>query len=236
MRRVLLIVTILMGLTGVAYAGGGGHFSLCPGFSEGSNISMLDSCFSGTAHFAPAGTAIRISNDGQFPHDLTAVDGSFATGLLEGGQSTDLTFDQTGIYKIYCTIHGTASGEGMAGILVVGEPAPGVVAASMDLGPVESMVTDQGERILSAMDNQGRAMGKLTAAQDEIVAGLAELSTKGFESPSEAPQVVIQNPGQGLNMAVGLAVGLALAALVGLAQVKRREGSSVDLQKPVREI
>ena len=81
MRRLLIVVAVLTLIPGVASAGGGGS-SQCPGFTTGTTVSMLDSCFSGTAHFAPTETTITISNDGALPHTFTAVDGSFGSGQL----------------------------------------------------------------------------------------------------------------------------------------------------------
>ena len=239
MRRIFLVVALVMSLSGVAYAGGGGgSISICPAFSEGSTISMLDSCFSGIAHFAPAAAPIRVSNDGQLPHTLTAVDGSFDTGMVDGGQSSELMFDEPGIYKVFCSLHGTAAGDGMAGIVVVGEPAPGVVAASLDLGPVEAAVTDQKSAILSAMDNQGRAMGDIRAAQDDIVASIRELKEGGVAVPASSPSVVVQNSGTTLYLAVGVALGLGLASLLALTQLRRREQTQdgVDLNRSITEM
>ena len=73
-------------IPGVASAGGGGG-SQCPGFATGTTVSMLDSCFSGTAHFAPTETTITISNDGELAHTFTAVDGSFDSGQLQPGET-----------------------------------------------------------------------------------------------------------------------------------------------------
>jgi plastocyanin len=130
MRRLLVAFVAVMVIPGVAWAGGGGvDTSGCAGYSEGHSISMRDSCFAGTAHFAPSGTTITVSNDGGFPHTLTAVDGSFDTGLVEAGATTDLVVDEPGIYRVFCSLHGTAQGEGMAGVLVVGETVPASVAA-----------------------------------------------------------------------------------------------------------
>ncbi len=110
-----------------APAGGGGH-SLCAGFASGPTVFMRDNCFWGTAHFAEPGT-ITITNDGEQPHNLTVVDGGLATSDLAAGASETLTFADRGIYRVYCTIHGTASGEGMAGVLIVGEQSIPIVAA-----------------------------------------------------------------------------------------------------------
>jgi plastocyanin len=132
MRRLLVSCVILMLMPGVAWAGGGHGTSACTGFGEGTAVSMQDSCFTGTAHFAPSGTTINVTNDGGLPHTLTAVDGSFDTGQVAPGSSVELTIDEPGIYRVFCSLHGTAQGEGMAGVLIVGEAAAGSVAAPSD--------------------------------------------------------------------------------------------------------
>lgn len=139
MRRLLVATAMLMALPGVASAGGGGVDTAgCAGYARGDEISMLDSCFSGTAHFAPSGSPITVSNDGVLPHTLTAVDGSFDTGFLDPGATAELTIDEPGVYQVFCSLHGTVQGEGMAGVLVIGEPNPtGMATSSGDAEVVE---------------------------------------------------------------------------------------------------
>ncbi len=120
MRRMLLALFLVALIPGVASAGGGGGGSLCPGFATGDTVSMLDSCSAGTAHFAPSGAPITVQNDGQLPHTITAVDGSFDSGQLQAGASYELNLEP-GVYKVFCTLHGSAEGNGMAGVLIVDE-------------------------------------------------------------------------------------------------------------------
>jgi plastocyanin len=120
----LLTVGLILLLPGVVLAGGGGGGAICAGFATDSTVVMRDNCFEGTAHFAEAGTTITIRNEGHLPHSFTAVDGSFDTGLLDGGQRAEIELEGAAIVQVYCTLHGTAQGSGMAGILVVGDPAP----------------------------------------------------------------------------------------------------------------
>jgi plastocyanin len=105
-----------------AAAGGGGH-GACSGFTRGATISMQDACFQGTAHIAEPGTTLTVTNYGQMPHDFTAVDGSFSSGLLQPSQSFQVTLDEPGVIPFYCTLHGSATGTGMAGVLFVEQPA-----------------------------------------------------------------------------------------------------------------
>ena len=123
MKRIVLIVIAMLAVPATAYGGGGGRpSSQCPGFAEGAFISMLDSCFAGTAQIAPAGTTLTVSNDGILPHTITAVDGSFDSGILQPGETFQLTIDQPGLVRVFCVLHGTAEGEGMAGVIVAEDP------------------------------------------------------------------------------------------------------------------
>lgn len=243
MRRLLrtvttAAVTLAMGLAmlglvpgfqnAVARAGGGGLASGCPGFGEGTTISMLDSCFSGTAHFAPSGSTIEVSNDGQMPHTFTAVDGSFDSGEMQPGETFELTVDEPGMYRVFCSLHGTADGQGMAGVLVVGEAAPPTVSTGTDLASIREAVAEENQAIVEAMNRQTTALGNLSAAQANLRAGVDEV---GASIGTEAPVAVVPVPSQDEDMSMwvlilsGLAVGLAAAAL---AAVLRRGKTAPD--------
>jgi hypothetical protein len=71
-----------------------------------------------------------VRNDGELPHTYTAVDGSFDTGLLQPGQSAEIRVGDAGVFGAYCTLHGSSAGGGMAGALVVGDPAAASAAAN----------------------------------------------------------------------------------------------------------
>lgn len=125
MRRpliVLIAAATMLGVASAALAGGGGHGAVCRGFGDGQGIVMRDSCFEGTGHVVEAGRTIVVTNAGQIPHTLTAADGSFDSGTIEPGSTHRFTIAETGTVPIYCTLHGTADGDGMAGLLVA-EPA-----------------------------------------------------------------------------------------------------------------
>ncbi len=124
MRRTMLVmittVILVLAGTGWAVAGGGGHGgSACRGFGEGDSLLMRDHCFEGVGHVATAGQAVTVTNVGNAPHSITAADGSFDSGDIAPGESYELTLDETGVVPIYCTLHGNARGDGMAGLVVV---------------------------------------------------------------------------------------------------------------------
>lgn len=194
MRRLVVAAVIVMALPGVAWAGGG-HIdtSGCAGYGEGKAVVMQDSCFSGTAHFAPGGT-LTVSNDGQLPHTLTAVDGSFDTGTVTAGGSAELTIDEPGVYRVFCSLHGTAQGEGMAGVLVVGEPTPTALALPADTSAISQTVAAETDRVVQ---------GVASATQQPVT----------IDREVEPVQLVVL-------IMVGLAAGLALAALLTVLRLR----------------
>lgn len=138
MRRTILILltTITMVLVGAGWAMAGGGGVACRGFDEGHSLLMRDHCFEGVGHVVTAGRTVTVTNAGQAPHTITAVDGSFDSGPIAAGESYELSLDDPGTVPIYCTLHGTADGDGMAGLLVVeaadltdAEPASSVATA-----------------------------------------------------------------------------------------------------------
>jgi plastocyanin len=132
-RMLVLSVLALVATARPAAAGGGGAYGTCAGFTRGATIAIQDSCFQGTAHIVEPGTTVTVTNYGQLPHDFTAVDGSFSSGLLQPSQSFQVTLHEPGAIAFYCTLHGSASGSGMAGVLFVEQPASsGVRQAAMN--------------------------------------------------------------------------------------------------------
>ncbi|MBW3661684.1 MAG: hypothetical protein KY469_01185 [Actinobacteria bacterium] len=122
MRRVLVISTLIAIATlwSAAPAGaGGGGGAICDGYSEASTIEMFDHCFQGTAHTVAPGMSVTVINQGQAPHTFTAADGSFDSGVLQPGESWEVSFDESGVATVYCTLHGTPEGHGMAGAVLV---------------------------------------------------------------------------------------------------------------------
>jgi len=240
MRRLLVVTVILMVIPGVAWAGGGGvDTSGCAGYSEGTTVVMQDSCFAGTAHFAPTDNTITVTNDGQLPHTLTAVDGSFDTGQVAPGSSAQLSVDAPGIYRVFCSLHGTAQGEGMAGLLVVGEAEPASVAAPSDTSAISAAVASETDKIVSAIEGQQSTLRGLNATEAKLLVALEQFD--GEASPS-VPQVITvageASPSQvAVLLMVGLASGLGLAALLTVLRLRIADGSSgrIDRFEPSME-
>ncbi len=66
--------------------------------------------FSPTPLHVKAGTALIVANDDGTAHTLTADDGRFDTGDLDGGKQTKITIDKPGKYSYHCDIHNYMTG------------------------------------------------------------------------------------------------------------------------------
>jgi plastocyanin len=66
----------------------------------------------------PPGTEVEWLDEGG-RHSIEADDGSFKSDALTAGASFKRRFDQPGIYKYFCSFHGSAGGHDMAGTIVV---------------------------------------------------------------------------------------------------------------------
>jgi plastocyanin len=92
------------------------------------HIGMLDNVFTRDVTRVPAGTPVEFSNDGKTVHNAVAADGAWSTTERLGrdirpGESTAITVDRPGVYRYYCSLHGTKDGDGMYATLVVGDVA-----------------------------------------------------------------------------------------------------------------
>ena len=89
------------------------------------NVTIGDNFFSPKNITINAGDTIVWTHVGGAIHTVTADDGSFNSGSLQGGQSYTRTFSTAGTYPYYCIPHGSPGGLGMSGtITVVAAPPP----------------------------------------------------------------------------------------------------------------
>lgn len=118
----------LIGLLGllVVFACGGGEGGGEPISGDAVVVDMFDNRYEFTEVMVPVGGTVTFVGAGRNPHNAVAADGSWSTedvfGSLEQleGDEAVLTFDEPGEYPFFCTFHGNADGDGMAGTLVVG--------------------------------------------------------------------------------------------------------------------
>ena len=126
----VLAFPVLIAPTAGAGGGGGG---LCTTVSKTDQLTMRDFCFDGVVHLGSAGTTIVVTNQGQAAHNLVAAAGGFGVKQLAPGERAELRIDRPGVYQYYCSFHGSATGAGMAGVLVV-EDGASLTAARSDAG------------------------------------------------------------------------------------------------------
>lgn len=150
MRTVLTaMATIALAAIGpagaVAGGGGGGGGGPCRAYTPESRVDRVvlrDFCFDPVTAPVAGGTELTVVNAGDQPHTLTAADGSFDTGVIEPGGTVTVTVDGDGLTPVYCTLHATRAGSGMAGTLVAsaGSVQP---AADQPAGSAAATLTGQ---------------------------------------------------------------------------------------------
>ena len=102
-----------------------------------SNAQVQDFSFSPATINISAGDSVEWTFAGAFDHNVTAVDGSFASATMTSG-SFQHTFSQAGTVAYYCTIHGDAQGNGMAGTIVVASAATNTPQATDTPAPTNT--------------------------------------------------------------------------------------------------
>ena len=82
-------------------------------------VTIKDSRFDSKNITVKAGTTVIWEMDANFPHTVTADDGSFDSGRLGDGETFSFTFNTAGEFPYYCTFHGGPGGSGMSGTVTV---------------------------------------------------------------------------------------------------------------------
>jgi plastocyanin len=133
-------------------------------------VRMVDDEFSPEYVEVPPGAQVIFRNNGRNPHNAVAVDGSFSTIDAEGGDT--LSGDGTRVnvgdehraVRFYCTLHGTAEGAGMAGVLVVGEVSPEELAEATGVDRPDPVAEASG-RTLHVPDEHATIQDAVDAAE-----------------------------------------------------------------------
>ncbi len=116
---------LLLAAVSVAACSGGGESAVI----EGDNVTvrMFDNRYEYTEIRVPVGGSVNFVGGGRNPHNAVAADESWSTepvfGSLEQfeGDEATIDFEAPGEYPFFCTFHGNADGDGMAGTVIVGE-------------------------------------------------------------------------------------------------------------------
>jgi plastocyanin len=66
-------------------------------------VAAYDGYFEPADITVPSGTTVVWTNEGEMPHSVTAHDGSFASGLLNPGETYEVTFYEVGTYTYQCS-------------------------------------------------------------------------------------------------------------------------------------
>jgi predicted lipoprotein with Yx(FWY)xxD motif len=88
--------------------------------SQGQSVTVhiKDFGFGDTLTVAP-GTTVNWVNDDAAPHTVTSDTQKFDSGNMASGATFKFTFTTEGEYPYFCTYHGSAGGNGMAGKVIV---------------------------------------------------------------------------------------------------------------------
>jgi len=118
-----LLATVLFGALLLTACGGGETTTVTTG--ENVTVRMFDNRYEYDEIHIPPGGSVNFVGAGRNPHNATASDESWSTesvfGSLEqfDGDEALIDFSQPGEYPFFCTFHGNAEGEGMAGTIIV---------------------------------------------------------------------------------------------------------------------
>jgi len=87
--------------------GGGTNSSNVPVSVGGKTeaVAMRNSTFAPGNLEVPVGATVTWTNYDAVPHTASAKDGSWDTGIFNGGESKSITFDKAGDYEYYCKVH-----------------------------------------------------------------------------------------------------------------------------------
>jgi plastocyanin len=141
MRRGMLLCTIVavvgvLGLPGIASAGGGCHSGVTENDASGQDdvtVRLIDACFTATTTAVDAGTPVTFVNmDDGVTHNVGGNQWGHFDDLLPGDAFT-VSFDEAGTYPFACTYH-----PGMTGAIVVGDGKGAAGAETITVEPLAS--------------------------------------------------------------------------------------------------
>lgn len=74
-------------------------------------VQIVNLAFSPASVAVPVGGTVTWTNDDSLPHTATALDGSFDSGILDGGGTFNWTFEAPGTFAYQCALHPQMRGE-----------------------------------------------------------------------------------------------------------------------------
>jgi plastocyanin len=122
-----LLAGVLWSGAGSASAGGGGHCADPTAEGTGSDVEMIDACFTPTLLRADVGETITFTNRDPMPHNVAPAGWGWGhVDALDQGDSFTASFDEPGVYSYACSLH-----TGMTGAIIVGPELPVAATASV---------------------------------------------------------------------------------------------------------
>lgn len=118
-----LLAAALFGALVLTACGGGEATTATTG--QDVTVHMFDNRYEYDEIHIPPGGSVNFVGAGRNPHNAMASDESWSTndvfGSLEqfDGDEAVIDFSQPGEYPFFCTFHGNAEGDGMAGTVIV---------------------------------------------------------------------------------------------------------------------
>ena len=111
---VALALTLFVAATGcsksskptAASSGGGSTATQAPPINQGAEVKISEYAFTGSTVHIKVGQSVQWRNDGGVPHTVTDTSSNtFASAVINPGQTYVQTFDKPGIYNYVCSIH-----------------------------------------------------------------------------------------------------------------------------------
>lgn len=127
LKSQVLVGALLAGLVLVSCGGASASSKDTTIAGEDVTVRMFDNRYEYKEIRIPVGGTVTWLGGGRNPHNASDADGAWTTETVFGsldqydGDAATLTYDQPGVYTFFCSYHGNAEGEGMAGILIVGD-------------------------------------------------------------------------------------------------------------------
>lgn len=122
-----LLALALAGAVSLTACGGSGGNDGESVEGDDVTVEMFDNRFQYTEIRIPVGGSVTWVGAGANPHNAVEAEGEWSTesdfGSLDQyeGDEAVLTYNQPGEFVFFCTYHGNAEGDGMAGKLIVGD-------------------------------------------------------------------------------------------------------------------
>ena len=123
-RRSFLRSAVAGGLVLVAGCAGSDGTDPEPATTDSgtTTVSMTQSQFDPRNIHVDAGATVTWTNDASVDHTVSSASANWEfDAVLESGEATTYTFEESGVYEAYCSYHGSADLSGMSMKVAVGE-------------------------------------------------------------------------------------------------------------------